>query len=194
MGLALGGLPRVAGAEAFLSRKEALALAFPQASVREHSVLLNDAQADAVRLRTGQPLESRLVTLYTGFRDGAVTGFAFIDLHTVRTRPEALMVVLSPDGHVHALHLLAFYEPPEYRPMDRWLVQFDGLAESPSLRIGGRIHGIAGATLSSRAVTGSVRRSLALYDLLVAPGQKPAPAPLQNVAASPAGAAPAGGQ
>jgi len=194
LGLALGSLPAVAHAEAFLSRKEALALAFPQASVREHSVLLDDAQAEIVRQRTGMVLESRLATLYTGIRSGAVTGYAFIDLHTVRTRPEALMVVLWPDGRVRSLHLLAFYEPPEYRPMDRWLVQFDGRKLDSSLRIGGQIHGIAGATLSSRAVTGGVRRSLALYDLLVGPLPRPTNGPVASVTAKPVGGARAGGQ
>ncbi len=49
-------------------------------------------------------------------------------------------------------------------PPERWLAQFDERRLEPSLSLGGSIHGIAGATLSSRAVTNGVRRALALYE------------------------------
>ena len=90
-------------------------------------------------------------------------GYAIIDVHTVRTFPEAFLVVLDPQGRVVSTRILAFYEPPEYMPPERWLAQFDGRVLEPSLSLGGSIHGISGSTLSSRAVTTGVRRALALY-------------------------------
>ncbi len=155
--------------EVFASQAEALAAAFPEAERIEHrSVLLDDAQARAVEQRARAPLESRVVQLHTGWREGRVLGYAFIDVHNVRTLPEALLVVVSPEGKVVATRMLAFYEPHDYLPQRRWLRQFESRALTPELRVGGTIHGIAGATLSSRAVTNSVRRSLALYEVLVA--------------------------
>jgi hypothetical protein len=52
-------------------------------------------------------------------------------------------------------------------PTKRFLAQFDARTLGPELRLGGDIHGIAGSSLSSRAVTTGVRRSLALYEVLV---------------------------
>jgi hypothetical protein len=157
-----------AAGEVFLSQREALALAFPGADrVEKKSVLLDDAQAEIVAKLSGAPLESRLVTLHQGFRGDTLLGYALIDVHTVRTLPEAFLVVLTPEGRVAGLRMLAFYEPSEYRPPERFLDQFDARTLEPELRLGGAIHGIAGSSLSARAVTTGVRRSLALYQVLV---------------------------
>ena len=157
-----------AAAEVFLSQREALALAFPGADrIEKRSVVLDDAQTGTVEKLSGEKLESRIVTLHEGFRGGDRLGYALIDVHTVRTLPEAFMVVLSPEGRVAGLFMLAFYEPSEYKPSERFLAQFDTRALGPELRLGGAIHGIAGSSLSSRAVTTGVRRSLALYEVLV---------------------------
>ncbi|MCP5060277.1 MAG: FMN-binding protein [bacterium] len=169
--VAVGSLP--AAAEVFASKQEALATAFPQADRVEHrSEVLDDAQAEQIEQLARSALESRLVTLYTAWKDDRVEGYAFIDVHTVRTQPEAFLVVLSPEGQVRSVRMLAFYEPPEYRPPNRWLEQFKARRVAwlrADRAAGGEIHGIAGSTLSSRAVTGGVRRSLAFYQLLVSP-------------------------
>jgi hypothetical protein len=129
----------------FLSQREALALAFPGADrIERKSVVLDDAQAAAVEKLSGAPLESKLVTLHQGFRGDELLGYAVIDIHNVRTLPEAFMVVLTPEGRVATLRMLAFYEPAEYKPPQRFLAQFDARALEPSLRLGGAIHGIAG--------------------------------------------------
>lgn len=183
----LAALP--AAGEVFLSQREALALAFPGAErIEKKTVVLDDAQAAAVEKLSGAKLESRLVTLHQGYRDGELIGTALIDVHTVRTLPEAFLVVLTPDGRIGSLRMLAFYEPSEYKPPDRFLAQFDARALEPELRLGGAIHGIAGSSLSARAVTESVRRSLALYEVLVRDA-----GPVLEVGASPAPSA-AGGR
>lgn len=157
-----------AAAEVFLSQREALALAFPGADrVERKSVVLDAAQAETVEKLSGAPLESLLVTLHYGFRGDELLGYALIDVHNVRTLPEAFMVALTPEGRVASLRMLAFYEPSEYKPPERFLAQFGTRALAPELRLGGAIHGIAGSSLSARAVTTGVRRSLALYQVLV---------------------------
>ncbi len=168
--LALLGLLAAARAsgEVFLSQREALALAFPGADrIEKKSVVLDESQVQAVERLSGAELESKLVTLHQGYRGEQLLGIALIDVHTVRTLPEAFLVVLSPEGRVAQLRMLAFYEPPEYRPTGRFLAQFDASELGPELRLGGAIHGIAGSSLSARAVTTGVRRSLALYQVLV---------------------------
>jgi Na+-translocating ferredoxin:NAD+ oxidoreductase subunit G len=169
LGLLFAAAP--AAGEVYLSQREALAIAFPGADrIERKSVVLGDAQAATVERLSGAKLESRIVTLHEGFRGEERLGYAVIDVHTVRTLPEAFMVVLSPEGRVAGLRILAFYEPSEYKPSDRFLAQFDARTLGPELRLGGAIHGIAGSSLSSRAVTMGVRRSLALYEVLVRGG------------------------
>ncbi len=168
---AAGAVP--AAASVLLSKQEALEQAFPDAErIAHRSVVLSEDEKREVEGLAHARLDSRLVTLYTAYLGERVTGYALIDLHTVRTLPAALMVVLTPGGEVRSVRMLAFYEPPEYRPSDRWLHQFEGPAgRIDRLRPGGEIHGIAGSTLSSRMVSDSVRRCVALYEVLVAAKQ-----------------------
>jgi hypothetical protein len=162
------GLASPATAKVYLSRREALAWAFPQADrIDERSHVLTREQAQLVESRAGAKLDSRIVKLYTAYLGDEVQGYAFIDIHTVRTLPEAFLVVLTPEGEVRTLRVLAFYEPSEYLPPERWLEQFDRRRLDDQTHVGGAIHGIAGSTLSANAVTGGVRRSLALYEVLV---------------------------
>ena len=64
--------------------------------------------------------------VYRGYRDSELLGYAFIDVHQVRTLPEAFLVVLSPEGRVRSLRVVAFHEPLEYMPGGRWYEQFEG--------------------------------------------------------------------
>jgi len=162
-------LAGAAHAKVFYSKTEALALAFPDAErVDDKSILLGDDQARRVEELAKSRLDSRIVSIYTGYRGSEVLGYAFIDVHTVRTMPEAFLVVLTPAGAVRDLRLLAFHEPLEYMPSARWYQQFAGKTLAEPLRLGGDVHGIVGATLSSRAATEGVRRALALYQVVVA--------------------------
>ena len=153
----------------FLGRKDALAWAFPHAElVEETTHLLNDAELESIRAMGGGELDSRLIKIYTGYGpDGGVQGHAVIDIHNVRTLPEAFLIVLSPAGEVKRLRVLAFHEPIEYLPPEQWLDQFEGSNGGAPLRVGRDVHGIAGSTLTAYAVTGGIRRAIALYRVLL---------------------------
>ena len=160
-----------ADAKVFYSRSEALDLAFPQADrVEGHTYALDDDQVARVEMLARCPVETKLVKVYTGWKGGEVVGYAFIDLHTVRTLPEAFLVVLDPEGAVRTLRVLAFHEPLDYLPNERWYAQFDRKSLDEPLRVGGDVHGIVGATLSARATTRGIRRALAFYEVLVRNG------------------------
>jgi Na+-translocating ferredoxin:NAD+ oxidoreductase RnfG subunit len=157
-----------AQAKVFYSRSEALELAFPNAEeVASHTFVLNDDQVARIESLAKCELDSKLVKIYTGMRQGRVLGHALIDIHNVRTLPEAFMVVLSPTGRVQSLRVLAFHEPLEYKPTSRWYSQFDNRSIEAPLRVGRDIHGVVGATLSTRATTRGVRRALAYYEVLL---------------------------
>lgn len=161
---ALASAAAIARAGALLAKDEALARAFPGATVEPKTVFLTDAQSEAVRAETGRAPASKLFTYYEARRDDHVVGLGVIATHVVRTLPEALLVVLTPDAKVDRVLLLAFYEPPEYRPPDRWLQQFVGRRrdDGTGWRVGRDVHGLTGATFTSNAVTGAIREILAI--------------------------------
>lgn len=156
-------------AKVFYARNELPKLAFPDADrVEPHDYILTSAQREAIEKEAHAKLDSNLLTVYIGHKADGVNGYAFVDTHVVRTLPETFMVVLTPDGAVAATHVLAFYEPLEYLPSDRWLEQLKGRRLSDSLKVGDEIAAITGSSLSSNAVVGGVRRALAAYHVLIA--------------------------
>ena len=184
--LALCSLPAPVAAKVFLAKDEALALAFPGAErIEERVFILSDEQKARVEKLARAPLETQLWTVHVGWRGGAPIGYAVIDTHVVRTLPETCMIVMSPAGEVERVEILAFHEPPEYAPTDRWLKQFDAKGLDDDIRLRGDIEGITGATLSATATIAAVRRALALHTVLIrgaatapshdATGPRPAP-------------------
>lgn len=167
----VGGVPAASEAKVFFSRTEALELAFPNADrVETATHVLSEGEASQIESLARSPLDTKLVQIYTGFQSGQVTGYAVIDIHNVRTLPEAFMVVLTPGGEVKSLRVLAFHEPLDYLPADRWYSQFDRKSLAEPLRVGGDVHGVVGATLSARATARGVRRVLAYYRVLIEGG------------------------
>lgn len=151
-------------AKVFFAKQEALKAALPAAeAVEAKDLFLTDGQKQAIEKASGLPLESALVTVYVGRSKGQVVGYAIFDTHVVRTQAETFVVALDPSGTVTNLFVCAFYEPEDYLPAERFLKQFRGRDSGHPPVIGGQISGITGATLTSRAVAGGVRRALAIY-------------------------------
>ena len=83
--------------------------------------------------------------------------------------------MITPGGEVTSAQVLAFYEPLEYLPSERWFRQFFGVSKRDKLRLGYDIHGASGATISARVMTESVRRFLAIYQVLIEPARAAKP-------------------
>lgn len=158
-----------ASATVFMTQPQALAQAFPGARVERRAFVLTEDQAHAVEARARVKLPSRLVAAYAAWRGDTLSGTAFFDARRVRTMPGVFMVVVAPDSTVARVDVLAFHEPPDYRPPARWLGLFGGRRLDQRLWPGRDLRNLSGATLSARAVTESVRLALALYEVVAAP-------------------------
>lgn len=160
-------------AKIFYSKNEAMELAFGKIAVIEPLSLFPDpAQTAEIQKIAKVTLDSGLFTFYVGKEQGKITGYAAIESSTVRTKPETLMIVLTPEGNLRNVYTLAFHEPPEYLPPERWYNLLSNRAlEDMDFNKG--VQGIAGATLSTRSALSSVRKVMAMYQLLVKPTLKP---------------------
>jgi hypothetical protein len=151
----------------FYSKDEAMELAFGKGAQVELLSLFPDKNEIAkIEAEAHTKLESGLFTFYVGKSQGKLLGYAAIETETVRTKPETLLIVLSPEGEVRSVTLLAFHEPPEYQPPERWFEQFNKRALA-DLEFSKGIQGISGATLSTRSALTSVRKVLAIYQILL---------------------------
>lgn len=153
-------------ASAQISREEALASAYPGASIRAEQVFLTPAQQKAVLSRSDADVPSALVARYIATKDGVVVGRAYVDTHIVRTKRESLLISLDEKGLVKRVDVTAFLEPAEYRASEAWLRQYRNRALTDDVAIDRAIRPIAGATLTARATNSAVRRVLAIDDVL----------------------------
>jgi electron transport complex protein RnfG len=149
-----------------ISREQALQVAFPGAKIRSSVVFLTDQDKQEVKKTAGVDVTTALVACYIAEKDGKEAGRAYLDTHVVRTKKESLLVILKPDGTLKRVEVVAFLEPPEYMPSERWYQQFEGQALDDSLKLERDIHAVTGATLTARATTESVRRVMAIDTIL----------------------------
>ncbi len=153
--------------EVFYSKEEALKLAFGDgASVEMLSLFPTEEQVVRIETLAKVKLESKLFSFYVGKKQGNIIGYAAIESHNVRTKPETLLVVIDPDGNLRQVVTLAFHEPPEYQPPERWFAQFVN-RRLEDLSFDKDIQGVAGATLSTRATLSSVRKVLAVFQVML---------------------------
>ncbi len=158
--------PQPAGAKTFLTRGEALELAFPDCRVVRQTRYLTAGQRRRAAELAGVKVDSRLIVQYAALCNSERAGAAYFDVHRVRTLAETLMVVVDAEGRVRQIEVMSFLEPEEYIPRRTWYDQFLKRRLDPRLRLKRSIHAVTGATLTARATTDAVRRILALDQVL----------------------------
>jgi hypothetical protein len=155
LALALASLaPASARGEGLEGREEsAVRAVFPDAErISVKDLLLTDDMAARIERLSRARVRERLVTFYTAHRGGEVLGHAVIHSHVVRTKRETLALAFEPDGRIRRISVLAFLEPPEYRPSERWLARFEGKGPEDRIAVGQDIPPITGATLTARGI------------------------------------------
>ncbi|MCA9179787.1 MAG: hypothetical protein H6707_20630 [Deltaproteobacteria bacterium] len=172
--LVLVVFPDRAEAKIFFSKQGALKVALPAAkTVVPRDIFLSDEQAAEIKAHSGRAPQSKLLRVYVGEKDGAITGYALIDTVIIRTLPATMMYVLTPTGQIRAIHVLAFHEPLEYRPPQRWLSQF---YQRPA-HASSKVAGIAGATLTAQVIAQRAAAALELFRVAINPQKKVALGP-----------------
>ncbi len=151
----------------FYSKNEAMELAFGAGTqIEPLSLFPDENQTAKIQQDAKVKLDSGLFTFYVGKKQDKILGYAAIETSTVRTKPETLMIVLTPDGELSSVVTLAFHEPPEYQPPQGW---FEKLYKRPlaDMDFNKGVDGISGATLSTRAAINSIRKVMAIYQVMV---------------------------
>lgn len=156
-----------AGARVLLAQREALALAFPPGTaVERRTAYLTEDERLRAQAAARAKVESGVWTYYVGRSSAGPQGYAYFETHVVRTMTETVMAVVEPGGRLRSVELLAFAEPDDYRPTPRWLGQFEGRGEGGELFVGRALRNMTGATLTSHALSDSVRRVLAVHEVI----------------------------
>ncbi|MFN3814386.1 MAG: FMN-binding protein [Aquificaceae bacterium] len=156
-----------AGARDFKTPERAIKDVFPDVQIEIKNLILSEEQKERVEKLSGTKMDSRLVSWYVAKREGKILGYAYIDIHTVRTHQETVLYVINPSGGIEVIEVLSFNEPLEYMPDENWLKLFKGrVLAGENLILRRDIPNISGATLTARAITNNTRKVLALWNVL----------------------------
>ena len=126
-----------ASALVLYSKEEALRVAFPKAErIQTQTFFLTPQQVRAGlrlwRMRRSIPSWPPFTSARLPTRCRATPLLRRILCAPFR---KTFLIVVSPEGRLQKLLVLAFYEPPEYLPSARWLQQFDQKPLTSSLRL-----------------------------------------------------------
>jgi len=153
-----------APARTFLTQQQALDLAFPAGTaVSREMIFLTRAQSKVAEALAGIALRDQMIIRYVGRKAGVLVGTAYFDTHVVRTLPETLMALVTPEGTIDHVEILSFSEPTDYLPKPRWMDQLKRRKLDDDLSVSRSIRPISGASLSGRAVVNATRRVLAIH-------------------------------
>ena len=156
-----------ASARVLMTQEQALASAFPAGTkVTREKFFLTPQQLAEARRESGVDFNDQLIIRYAGTREGKIVGWAYFDSHRVRTLPETVMIVVTPDAKIDRIDILSFDEPTDYFPKRRWLDQLLGRKLDPELSLNGAVRPISGASLTGRAIVNASRKVLALHHVL----------------------------
>jgi hypothetical protein len=163
----------VSYSQVFYAQDEAVKRAFPDATeVKRKNLVITSAKAAALSERCKATVSPGIVSYFQGYKDeGALIGYAFIDSGVVRTHNGVFMVVLLPDGTLRDVFVLAFNEPPEYMPTEKWLGLLRGKSLSEAPVAGKNVPPVMGSTLTVNAITTSVRRVQGVFTEFLKPGK-----------------------
>lgn len=154
--------------EAFEPKKpeEALKQIYPLSTVEVKNFVIPKEVVEKLEREQGLKLNSRMVTFYIVKKEGKQIAYGYVDIHTVRTKPEAVLYTITPDGRLDVVQVLAFHEPLEYLPEERWFKQFSKKDEN-SIKFKRDIQNLTGATLTSRVITENAKKALLLWKTLL---------------------------
>ena len=161
-----------AQSKVFMNRDDALKLAFPDADrIDKREIILTQKQADEIESLSKSKLYTKLYIVYEGIKADQSLGYAIIDTHSLRTKTETVMFVINKDGTLRQAEILAFFEPPEYMPVKKWIELFYGKSIGDPLKPGKDIPNITGATITSTALAQTMRQILALARVVLMGGE-----------------------
>jgi Na+-translocating ferredoxin:NAD+ oxidoreductase RnfG subunit len=149
-----------------LSRDQVMKKAFPSAETFVRQVLrLSDELMKKLSRESGQKISSRFVTVYVAKKDDGNLGYGFIGYTKGKSSFIKYFVAITPDGKIHSIEIMSYRgEKGSEVRHEIFKKQFAGKSLGGNIKVGADINAMTGATISSQAVTNSVRNTVLIWD------------------------------
>jgi len=152
-----------------LSHDEALEFIFGKdAQIEEKKVVLDEDTRYEIEAEMGFNFDLRYdkdFDFFIGRKDSKIFRYAVIEIVPGKWGPITFIIGFTPEGKVYDLAIMAYSEI-RGRPAKKriFLDQYKGKTIKSRLRLKREIHGISGATITSRGITRGVKKMLYVFN------------------------------
>lgn len=135
-----------------------------ETEIVKKNILLSKVQASKIEKASSTKLGSKIFRVFKATKDSKLLGYGILINKKVRSKNAVVLYFISSESILKSIEIVAFNEPIEYLPSDRWNSQFEEVPTDKMLRVSKEIPTITGATLSARSITDGSRAAFAFYN------------------------------
>jgi hypothetical protein len=152
-------------AKMLISPSEAMQANFGEKTkIVKKNILLKKEQVKNVQKSAKVKLKSKIFKTFKAINGKKIIGYGIIVNRKVRSKNAVVLYMISKDGVLKSMEIIAFNEPMEYIPSKTWQEQFKEIPTTKKLRLNKDIPTITGATLSAKSIVDGSRIAFAFYD------------------------------
>lgn len=136
-------------------------------SVETKNLILNKAQYVKVQSLAKAAVKTKIYRYYVIKNTSKTIGYGVLLIRKMRTKKATVLYAFDWQGNLKFTEIMAFGEPPEFKPNKQWMGQFQNANASAKLTMGKDIPTISGATLSARGISDGARIARAIYEIVL---------------------------
>jgi Na+-translocating ferredoxin:NAD+ oxidoreductase RnfG subunit len=130
------------------------------------TVAIDQSVMQHVKSRTGEEVRDKAI-VHEALVGGKVIGYGIVDDVRGKAQPITYITLITPEGKIADIEVLIYREPYGGEiGYETFRKQFRGKSPNAKLRVGEDIQNMAGATISSNAITRGAKKILVLFDEL----------------------------
>lgn len=153
-------------AQLLISPFDAMKLSFDnQDKIEKQNILLTSDEAKNVEKKAQSKLKTKIYKIFKASKEGQVLGYGILVLHKVRSKDAAILSIISPEGVLKSIEIIAFNEAMEWLPPQSWTQVLQNKKLTPRLKLGKDVPSITSATLSARSAVHAARIALSIFEL-----------------------------
>ncbi len=168
LSLLIFSLTKSLSAEVLLSPIDAMKENYSKTStISKKNILLSGEKFHKIQSDAKVKLQTKIYRIYIAKENAKILGYGILINKKVRSKNAVVMYLITKEGILKGIEIIAFNEPHEYIPSKTWTSQFQNIPTNKMLKLSRDIPTITGATLSARSVTDGSRIAFALYNELL---------------------------
>lgn len=155
-------------AKMLMSPIDAMKQSFGENSeISKKNILLNNSQIKIIEQNAKAKTTSKIFRVFKAKIDDKTLGYGVILKRKIRQKSAVILYIISKDGVLKNINIIAFTEPPEYIPSKTWIKQFNDIPTSKMLKVSKGIPTITGATMSAKSIVDASRIVFAFYKEII---------------------------